>query len=64
MFVPIDKKLTNVVGELGFVNTPLPETTDQTPVPTVGVLAAIVAVKVLHTVIVVPAFAMVGKLSR
>ena len=39
-FMPNDKPLTVVLGEVDDVNTAEPDTTDQVPVPVVGVLAA------------------------
>ena len=48
VFSPADKLLTVVVGSLALANVPLPEITDQVPVPEVGALAASVAV-VPHT---------------
>ena len=39
-FMPNDKPLTVVLGEVDEVNTAEPDTTDQVPVPVVGVLAA------------------------
>ena len=40
----VDKPVTVVVGELGVVMKPVPLTKVHAPVPTLGVLAAIVAV--------------------
>ena len=47
-FAPVPKAVTVVVGLVGVVIVPLPLTKDQSPVPTDGVFAAMVAVA--HTV--------------
>ena len=49
-----------VVGESEFVIVPAPETNVHDPVPTRGLLAAIVAEEETHTVCVGPALATVG----
>ena len=46
-FVPRPRPLTVVVAELELVNTAVPDTTDQVPVPVVGVLAASVMLLVV-----------------
>lgn len=46
----MDKKLTTEVGEPGVATNPLPEINDHNPVPTAGVLAAIVVVVTEHNV--------------
>lgn len=64
-FVPTDKKFTADVGELGEVTTPLPDNNDQTPDPTAGAFAAIVAEEtVAQMVWLGPATEMVGTGSR
>ncbi len=47
---PIVKPVTPEVGEEGVVTVAVPDITDQAPVPVPGVLAAKVAVVVLHKV--------------
>ena len=47
---PMVRPVTPDVGEAGVVTVAVPETTDQAPVPVPGVLAANVAVVVLHKV--------------
>ena len=49
VFTPSIIPDTPVVGEVGAEKTPVPATTVQNPVPTIGVLAAKVAVS-LHTI--------------
>ena len=44
VFTPVVKPVTPLVGELGVVTTPVPAVTVHAPVPTVGALAANVAV--------------------
>ena len=44
VFTPVVKPVTPLVGLVGVVTTPVPAVTVQSPVPTVGVLAANVAV--------------------
>ena len=59
VFTPVVNPVTPLVGLAGVITTPLPAVTVQTPVPTVGVLAASVAVG-LQIVWSVPAFDVVG----
>jgi hypothetical protein len=62
-FVPYDKPDTVAFAALMLLNEPVPDTTDQAPVPTVGVLAARFAVVVAfnpHKFWFNPAFAVVG----
>jgi len=47
MFVPNPKLVIVVLGERELVMAPLPESIVQTPVPTVAVFAAMVAVGIL-----------------
>src|SRR5205823_3925995 len=61
-FAPADNAVTPDVGEPGDVTDALPAITVHTPVPTVGVLPASVAV-VEHTVWSEPAFDVVGPWS-
>ena len=44
VFTPVVKPVTPDVGDVGTVTTPVPAVTVQTPVPTIGALAAKVAV--------------------
>ena len=44
VLTPVVKPVTPLVGLVGVVTTPVPAVTVQTPVPTVGVFAAKVAV--------------------
>ena len=57
---PMVKPVTPDVGDEGVVTTAEPDTTVQSPVPTVGVLPASVAVVVLHKDWSGPAAAVVG----
>jgi len=60
-FVPIARPVMVELGKVGEVIVPLPETSVHNPVPTVGVLAAIVVVgDEIQSVCDVPAFAIVG----
>lgn len=45
---PIVKPVTPDVGEVGFVTSPVPEITDQLPVPTTGVFPPKVEIVILH----------------
>ena len=47
---PAASPVTVVVGEDGVVMVAVPVTSDQLPVPTAGLLAAMVKVEVLHKV--------------
>jgi hypothetical protein len=58
--LPIVKPVTPEVGEAGVVTEAEPDTTDQAPVPTVGVFPASVAVVVLQRFWLGPALATVG----
>ena len=61
IFRPNPKPVTVVLGEVGLVITPLPETKVHNPVPTVGVLADNVPFgEETQSVCERPAFAMVG----
>ena len=62
-FAPNANPVITEVGEEGVVTIPLPETSVHTPVPTVGVFPAKVAVEA-QTVCVVPAFDTEGNGSR
>ena len=63
-FVPNPAPVTEVVGESEFVIVPLPEINVHTPIPTVGVFAAIVVVlDEIQSVWLLPAFAIVGTSS-
>ena len=44
VFTPVVSPVTPLVGEAGVVTTPVPAITVHAPVPTIGVLAASVAV--------------------
>ena len=58
---PNPNPVMDVVGESEFVIVPIPETKVQTPVPTVAVLAAIIAFGLLiHKTWFGPAVAIVG----
>lgn len=61
---PKARPVTVVVGELNDVILAPPNNTDHIPVPTVGVLAAIVAVVEAQTLCDGPAAAILGKSSR
>lgn len=60
---PTASPVTPDVGEVGVVTVAVPEITDQTPVPTAGVLPAKVVVVILHKFWSGPAFAVVGDSS-
>jgi len=64
--VPTERKSIDEVGEFGVLATPLPETKDHTPVPTVGAFAAIAVTDEAggQTERFDPALETVGKLSR
>jgi hypothetical protein len=66
ILVPSERKTIEEVGEFGDEATPLPETKDHAPVPTVGVFAAIAVTDVagLQIDMLGPALETVGKLSR
>ena len=59
IFVPVFKLFTEEVAEFGAVKIPLPETTVQVPVPTVGIFALRVEVEE-QMVVFVPALATLG----
>ena len=63
VFTPVVKPVTPLVGLVGVVTAPVPAVTVQSPVPTVGVFAAKVAVE-LQMVWSAPAAAAVCSMNR